>query len=256
MLVTSQQVPPGDALHTAAVCAIASRFPPDARPCIRARQETALHGPRNSPARHGHTTLIPFKIDMPTRRRYSATSCRPARVERTIPGYTMSHTQPPEDCYFCKVSRGEADPFIFENRSFVGIFDTHPVNPGHALVIPRRHVVSIFALNQQEQADYFDALQRIKRVIETTHFEDLYLSMLERADLKNRPKDHIETVLQLQFLGNRPDAYTVGNNDGREAGRSIDHLHVIVLPRYRQDVENPRGGIRNVIPSRAQYQRR
>jgi histidine triad (HIT) family protein len=63
-------------------------------------------------------------------------------------------------------------------------------------------------------------------------------------------------VLELPFLDSKPDAYTVGNNDGREAGRSIDHLHVIVLPRYAGDVENPRGGIRNVIPGRAHYQRR
>jgi histidine triad (HIT) family protein len=154
------------------------------------------------------------------------------------------------------VSSGNADPFIFENRSFVGIFDTNPVNPGHALVIPRRHVVSVFDLNETEQTDYFDAIRGVKHVIETTDLKDLYGEMLNRDYLKDRPKDHIEAVLQLPFLGNKPDAYTVGNNDGREAGRSIDHLHVILLPRYRGDVENPRGGIRNVIPSRASYTRR
>ena len=74
--------------------------------------------------------------------------------------------------------------------------------------------------------------------------------------LRVHSKDHIEAVLRLEFLGRKPDAYTVGNNDGREAGRSIDHLHVILLPRYRGDVDNPRGGIRNVIPSRAHYQSR
>jgi histidine triad (HIT) family protein len=79
--------------------------------------------------------------------------------------------------------------------------------------------------------------------------------MLQRGYLKHRPKDHIETVLQLPFLGDKPNAYTVGNNDGRAAGRSIDHVHVIILPRYTGDVENPAGGIRNVIPSRARYYR-
>ena len=160
------------------------------------------------------------------------------------------------DCYFCRVSSGKADPFIFENRSFVGIFDTNPVNPGHALVIPRRHVVSVFDLHEVEQLDYFDAIQGVKGVIETTDLTALYQNMLERDYLKDRPKDHIQAVLHLPFLGNKPDAYTIGNNDGRAAGRSIDHLHVIVLPRYQGDVENPRGGIRNVIPDRAHYQRR
>lgn len=160
-----------------------------------------------------------------------------------------------QDCYFCKVSSGEADPFIFENRSFVGIFDTNPVNPGHALVIPRRHVVSVFELNEDEQSDYFDAIRNVKAVQETTDYAGLYAEMKARDYLQGRPMDHIDTVLELPFLGNKPDAYTVGNNDGRAAGRSIDHLHIILLPRYEGDIENPRGGIRNVIPSRANYQR-
>lgn len=167
----------------------------------------------------------------------------------------MTNTPPEQNCYFCKVSRGEADPFIFQNDSFVGIFDTNPVNPGHALVIPRRHVVSIFDLTETEQADYFDAIKGVKSVIESTDMLDLYQSMLKRDYLQDRPGGHIENVLKLPFLGSKPDAYTVGNNDGREAGRSIDHLHVILLPRYGGDVENPRGGIRNVIPERANYQR-
>ncbi len=160
-----------------------------------------------------------------------------------------------QGCYFCTVVAGEADPFIFENHSFVGIFDTNPVNPGHALVIPKRHVVSIFELNAREQGDYFDAIKRVKAVIENTDFLQLYTEMLTRDYLQGRPMDHIDNVLQLPFLGQQPDAYTVGNNDGRAAGRSIDHLHVILLPRYEGDVENPRGGIRNVIPDRANYQR-
>jgi len=158
-------------------------------------------------------------------------------------------------CYFCRVSAGLADPLIFENRSFVVVFDTNPVNPGHALVIPRRHVVSLFELNEVEQSDYFDAIHGARQVIETTDLPNLYRSMLSREDLRERPKDHIESVLELPFLGNRPDAYTVGNNDGREAGRSIDHLHIILLPRYSGDVEDPKGGIRNVIPHRAKYQK-
>lgn len=168
----------------------------------------------------------------------------------------MTSAQPAsQDCYFCRVSAGLADPLIYENRSFVALFDTNPVNPGHALVIPRRHVVSLFDLNETEHADYFDAIHGVRKVVETTDLKKLYRNMLLRDDLRERPKDHIESVLELPFLGNPPDAYTVGNNDGRMAGRSIDHLHVIVLPRYAGDVEDPRGGIRNVIPDRAKYHR-
>jgi len=168
----------------------------------------------------------------------------------------MNHSEPAPDCYFCRVSRGEVDPFIFENRSFVGVFDAHPVNPGHALLIPKRHVVSIFDLDALEEADYFSALRGVKAAIEATDLGALYREMRNRDYLRDRPKDQIEAVLQLAFLHQRPDAYTVGNNNGRAAGRSIDHLHVIVLPRYHGDVPDPRGGIRNVIPQRAHYARR
>jgi len=167
----------------------------------------------------------------------------------------MSLSQSEKNCYFCKVVNGEADPFIFENRSFVGIFDTNPVNPGHALIMPKRHVASIFSLNETEHDDYFDAIYGVKQVVESTDMKSLYEGMLKRDYLQGRPCDHIKTVLKLPFLGNQPNAYTLGNNDGREAGRSIDHLHVIVLPRFTGDVENPSGGIRNVIPDRAQYKR-
>ena len=168
----------------------------------------------------------------------------------------MSLTTSENNCYFCKVARGEADPFIYENRSFISIFDTSPVNPGHALVIPRRHVASIFDLNEIEETDYFDAIRGVRRVIENTDMTDLYQNMLNMVAEQGRPKDHIETVLQLPFISSKPDAYTIGNNDGREAGRSIDHLHIILMPRYKGDVEDPRGGIRNIIPGRANYQRR
>jgi diadenosine tetraphosphate (Ap4A) HIT family hydrolase len=160
-----------------------------------------------------------------------------------------------QDCYFCRVCAGRADPFIYANRSFVGIFDTNPVNPGHALVIPRRHVVSLFELDETERSDYFDAIYGVRQVIESTDMPELYRNMLNREDQRERPKDHIQAILDLPFLGRSPDAYTVGNNDGRAAGRSIDHLHVILLPRYAGDVEDPRGGIRNVIPGRAHYHR-
>jgi len=167
----------------------------------------------------------------------------------------MSPAHSDKECYFCKVVNGEADPLIYENRSFVSIFDTNPVNPGHALVMPKRPVASIFHLNEIEHDDYFDAIYGVKQIVESTDMKSLYVAMLERSILNGRPTDHIETVLKLPFLGDQPNAYTLGNNDGREAGRSIDHLHVIILPRFKGDVENPSGGIRNVIPDRAQYKR-
>jgi hypothetical protein len=63
--------------------------------------------------------------------------------------------------------------------------------------------LSVFDLIETEQADYFDAIRGVKAAIEATDLKDLYLNMLSRDDLKDRPKDHIETVLKLDFLGNK-----------------------------------------------------
>ena len=50
-----------------------------------------------------------------------------------------------------------------------------------------------------------------------------------------------------------PAGYNMGINDGEAAGQTIHHLHLHVIPRYEGDVEDPRGGIRWVIPERARY---
>lgn len=50
-----------------------------------------------------------------------------------------------------------------------------------------------------------------------------------------------------------PDGYNIGVNDGRAAGRSIDHCHMHIIPRYIGDVTNPRGGVRHVIPDKGNY---
>ena len=50
-----------------------------------------------------------------------------------------------------------------------------------------------------------------------------------------------------------PDGYNIGINVGRWAGQSIPHLHIHVIPRYRGDVENPKGGVRGVIPKNKLY---
>lgn len=50
-----------------------------------------------------------------------------------------------------------------------------------------------------------------------------------------------------------PDAYNFGINDGEAAGRTVDHLHIHLIPRYFGDVEDPRGGVRHIIPGMGNY---
>ena len=92
--------------------------------------------------------------------------------------------------------------------------------PGHLLLIPFRHIPTLFEATDEEQA----ALLALVR---------------EAKDL-----------LDDRF---RPDGYNIGVNVGTAAGQTVMHLHVHVIPRYAGDMEDPRGGVRGVIPEKRGY---
>jgi diadenosine tetraphosphate (Ap4A) HIT family hydrolase len=120
-------------------------------------------------------------------------------------------------CPFCTLTESR---IRFRSDQAVAVDDAHPVSPGHMLVIPRRHVGSYFELNDRERLAMSRVLDQVQR--------DLAARM-------------------------NPDAYTIGINDGPVAGQSIPHVHVHLIPRYRGDRENPRGGVRWVLPDKADY---
>jgi diadenosine tetraphosphate (Ap4A) HIT family hydrolase len=124
------------------------------------------------------------------------------------------------DCIFCDILRTHERPLIAENELFFVISDRYPVSRGHALVIPKRHVTNLLDLAAEEMI----ALHSI-----------LGLS-------KQR--------LALEF---RPDGYNIGINEGEAAGQTVRHLHIHVIPRYAGDVDDPRGGIRNLKKALVPY---
>ena len=110
---------------------------------------------------------------------------------------------------------------IDENDFFFAIRDGYPVTPLHTLIIPQRHILSFFELDSTEQKHLFPFIEKQRNVI---------LS-----------KDSSVT------------GFNIGLNDGRDAGRSVDHLHIHLIPRRSGDMPNPRGGVRGVIPSKQKY---
>lgn len=118
-------------------------------------------------------------------------------------------------CPFCEV----ANPLVARRLAFA-LYDRSPVTRGHVLLIPRRHV-----------ADWF----------ETT--------LAERREVMALA-DELHARLIREFS---PDGFNLGINVGEAAGQTVSHVHLHLIPRYRGDVANPRGGVRGVIPERQNY---
>jgi diadenosine tetraphosphate (Ap4A) HIT family hydrolase len=110
--------------------------------------------------------------------------------------------------------------WIAKNRSAYAIWDNHPVNPGHALIITRREISNWWQTTAREQTDISELINIVRSKILELH---------------------------------NPEGFNVGFNAGQAAGQTVNHLHIHIIPRYSGDVADPRGGMRNVIPSRGNY---
>jgi diadenosine tetraphosphate (Ap4A) HIT family hydrolase len=123
-----------------------------------------------------------------------------------------------EDCPFCNI--GEQVEVLFKADTAMAILDSFPISPGHTLVIPRRHVADYFDLTVEEQNELWQLVNRCKM------------------------------ILQDRF---HPDGFNIGINVGEMAGQSIFHVHIHLMPRYKGDVKNPKGGVRHIIPGKGYY---
>jgi len=126
----------------------------------------------------------------------------------------MNESKP---CIFCSLPKSS---LIDQNELAMAVRDIAPVNPGHTLIMPKRHVASYFDLTDEESLAMMALLRRAKK------------------------------TLDAEFT---PDDYNIGVNDGPLAGQTVPHVHIHVMPRYRGDVDDVRGGVRNIIPERAVY---
>ena len=123
----------------------------------------------------------------------------------------------PKPCPFCTLPDNR---IVEENERAVLILDGFPVSPGHSLIIPKRHVGSFFEITDIERAALFKLLDRAKALVSDLH---------------------------------QPDGFNIGINDGAAAGQTVPHLHIHLIPGYYGDLADPRGGVRWVIPDKADY---
>lgn len=159
-----------------------------------------------------------------------------------------------ERCTFCEIYKHKKESIFYDGKYFFAQFDCVPVSPGHAEVIPKRHVVSLSDLSQEEWTTLLVDIEGVIKKIEKTDLKEFYGKMLENPPIPQTTK-FLERILSLPYLNKKPDAYNIGWNEGRAAGRTIDHLHLHIIPRYEGDVEDPIGGIRNIIPGMGNYKK-
>jgi HKD family nuclease len=122
-----------------------------------------------------------------------------------------------QDCPFCTAN---PERVVFSSTHGLGIWDAFPVNPGHVLIVPRRHVRAWDELTETEKTWIWSAVDQAIATIRARH---------------------------------SPDGFNVGFNFGAAAGQTVLHFHLHVIPRYVGDVSDPRGGIRYVVPTKANY---
>jgi diadenosine tetraphosphate (Ap4A) HIT family hydrolase len=121
-------------------------------------------------------------------------------------------------CVFCE--QFDKSRIVYEDSTWIAVYDNYPVSKGHTLLIPKRHCETFFDLND---------------------FETGILSHIINV---------IKLILDEKF---KPDGYNIGCNCGEAAGQTVMHCHIHIIPRYNGDMENPRGGVRGVIPSMQKY---
>ena len=123
-----------------------------------------------------------------------------------------------KDCIFCNIPK---ERIILENDFAYVIRDDFPVTSLHSLIIPKRHTIDYFSLTEKELLSCDDLLKDVKELI------------------LNEDKS--------------VEGFNIGMNSGEVSGQTIFHCHIHLIPRRQGDVENPRGGIRHLIPGKGGY---
>ncbi len=112
-----------------------------------------------------------------------------------------------QNCIFCKIAKGKASSEkIYENEKIISFLDANPRSPGHSLVIPKKHVQTLPELDDETTGEILKITKEVEKAIKKAL---------------------------------NPDAFTVGINDGEAAGQEIPHLHVNVIPRFKEDGGKP-----------------
>jgi diadenosine tetraphosphate (Ap4A) HIT family hydrolase len=154
------------------------------------------------------------------------------------------------DCKFCQQIKNPNDEFFYKDPSglFVAKWDLNPERPGHALVIPKRHVEYFQELTKHELEAIALAAEKVEEIITKTDLLQMYDSVFAGVD-NERSRQYIDRAKdELRKNAGRPaDGFNDWINDGPVAGQSVPHLHWHIIPRWKGDMPDPDGGMRRMF---------
>lgn len=122
------------------------------------------------------------------------------------------------DCLFCSIP---PDRIINENDLAFAMRDGFPVTEYHTLIIPKRHAETYFDMTREEKEACDELMTQLRS--------------------------------EILDLDSSVTGFNIGMNAGLSAGQTIFHCHIHLIPRRDGDVEQPRGGVRGVIPNKQSY---
>ena len=149
---------------------------------------------------------------------YTCNSTKGNKDDADLRGVSDSYKDREKGCLFCEMPTTR---IVAENSLAYAVYDGYPVTELHTLVIAKRHTATYFDLYQPELNACNQLLESMKEEI------------LKQDD----------TVT----------GFNIGMNNGEDAGQTIFHSHIHLIPRRKGDVDNPRGGVRGIIPSKQSY---
>lgn len=158
-------------------------------------------------------------------------------------------------CVFCRQMSQPNTEYFYQDKDglYVAKWDFMPERPGHALVIPKRHVQFFHELSEKELEMLGPAVEKAEEIILKTNLMEMYETVFSNPTNPLSQKFINEAKQMLKKIGNRPpDGFNDGINDGPSAGQTVHHLHWHIMPRWKGDVANPHGGMRHMFDSRDQ----
>lgn len=152
---------------------------------------------------------------------YSCNAMKRDRDDTDFRGIADSYKNREKGCLFCELQSGKNQKIEGENELCYAIRDGYAVTEHHTLIVPKRHVLGYFDLYQSELNAVHSLLGEMKE--------------------------------QIEALDGTVTGFNVGINSGEDAGQTVFHCHVHLIPRRKGDIGNPKGGVRGVIPNRRIY---